>query len=77
MALDVYFREDLARMFAANAVAQLSASIAHGGTNVEYVRGVLDNTRALYVRLGVSWPPVELLEREDVLALVAGELVQP
>lgn len=55
MALEVYFRDDIAQGIACVTVAMLSASMAHGGTNVEYCRGVMDSARAQAVNYGISW----------------------
>jgi len=82
MALDVYFREDIAQGIVSIAVAMLSTSIAHGGTNLEYCRGILDTVRAQAVSYGIPWTAVlaelqtVLLEsqRSDVLDLVARSL---
>jgi len=79
MALDVYFRDDVAQGIVAIAAAMLSTAVAHGGTNVEYCRGVLDTTRAQAINYGLSWRSLmgelrsTLLEdeRTDVLELVA------
>jgi hypothetical protein len=55
MALDVYFRDDIAQSIATVAVAMLSAAVAHGGTNSEYCRGVLDSARAQALNHGIPW----------------------
>ena len=55
MALDVYFRNDIAQGIMAVSVAMLSAAAAHGGGNVEYCRGVLDTARAQALAFGVPW----------------------
>ena len=44
MALEVYFKDDIAQGGVAVTVVMLGASIAHGSTNLEYERGVLDNS---------------------------------
>jgi len=82
MALDVYFREDVAQGIVSIAVAMLSTSVAHGGTNLEYCRGVLDTVRAQAVSYGIPWTSLMtdlraiLLEseRSDVLDLVSRSL---
>ena len=56
MALDVYFREDIDRVITAVTVAILGASVANGGGNTEYCRGVLDMARAQALAFGVSVP---------------------
>jgi hypothetical protein len=59
MALDVYFRQDVAQGITSVAVAMLSASAAHGAGNREYVRGVVDTVRAQAISFGIEWPAVE------------------
>jgi hypothetical protein len=79
MAFDVYFRDDIAQGIVSIAVAMLSAAVAHGGTNLEYCRGVLDTARAQALNYGIPWRALmadlraALLENErtDVLELVA------
>ena len=56
MAPKFYFREDVAQGIVAVAAAMLSTAMAHGGTNVEYCRGVLDTCRAQALNYGISWP---------------------
>jgi len=58
MALDVYFKDDIAQEIASVVVSMLSTAIAHGGSNVEYCRGVLDMARAQAVNYGIAWPPM-------------------
>jgi len=58
MALDVYFRHDVANAIRAVGLAMLSAAAAHGGGNVEYERGVYDTVRAQCAAFGIDWPPV-------------------
>jgi len=73
----LYTTTDVARQLTAVAVAMLSTSAAHGGTNVEYCRGVIDTARAQALGYGIPWPAVEaelraaLGERGQVLELVA------
>ena len=55
MALDVYFRDDIAQSIATVTVAMLSAAVAHVGTNSEYCRGVLDSARAQALNHGIRW----------------------
>ena len=79
MALDVYFRDDIQQGIVSIAVAMLSTAAAHGGTNVEYCRGVLDTTRAQALNYGIPWSALAgemraaLVEggRADMLELVA------
>ena len=58
MSLDIFFRSDVAHGITATAIGMLSASAANGPVNVEYVRGVLDKTRADCIGFGIPWPPV-------------------
>lgn len=58
MALDVYFQQDVRRNIVAVAVAMLSAAVAHGVTNVEYCRGVLDTSRAQALNHGMAWSEI-------------------
>ncbi|MBL7202002.1 MAG: hypothetical protein ISS56_17830 [Anaerolineae bacterium] len=58
MALDVYFQQDVRRNIVAVAVAMLSAAAAHGVTNVEYCRGVLDTSRAQALNHGMPWSEI-------------------
>ena len=53
-----YFEHQIADKITATAVAMLSASAAHYGSNVEYVRGVMDTTRANCESFGIDWQPV-------------------
>lgn len=82
MALDVYFKDDIAQGIVAVSAAMLSTAVAHGGTNVEYCRGVLDMARAQALNYGLSWPVLvrslhDVLgecERQDLLELVGRAL---
>jgi len=84
MALDVYFRHDVAHGITAVAVAMLSAAAAHGGGNVEYCRGVIDTVRAQTTSFGIPWTEVSgqlsqaLIDagRADLLESVARALPQ-
>ena len=58
MALDVYFQQDVRRNIVAVTVAMLSAAAAHGVTNVEYCRGVLDTSRAQALNHGMPWAEI-------------------
>ena len=57
-ALDVYFQQDVRRNIVAVTVAMLSAAAAHGVTNVEYCRGVLDTSRAQALNHGMPWAEI-------------------
>lgn len=52
--------------------AMLSSAMAHGGTNVEYCRGVLDMARAQALNYGLSWQTMARGLRD-----VLGECEQP
>ncbi len=58
MALDVYFQQDIRRNIVAVAVAMLSSAAAHGITNIEYCRGVLDTSRAQALNHGMPWTEI-------------------
>jgi hypothetical protein len=82
MALEVYFKDDIAQSIVAVTVAMLSAAVAHGGTNTEYCRGILDTARAQALNYGIPWMGIlgELRgmlsdgERDDLLDVVARAL---
>ena len=82
MALDVYFQEDIAHSIVAVAVGMLTAAAAHGATNVEYCRGVLDTVRAQALNYRIPWPRLQSELRgaladggqEDLLEAIAGIL---
>ena len=82
MALDVYFQEDIAQGIVAVAVGMLAAAAAHGATNVEYCRGVLDTVRAQALNYRIPWSQLlgELRGaladggQEDLLEVIAGIL---
>ena len=67
MGLDVYFREDVRQGIVAVAAAMLSTAVAHGVSNVEYCRGVLDTSRAQALNYGMSWSDIQL-DLQGVLA---------
>jgi hypothetical protein len=58
MALEVYVRNDIQRGITSVTVGIVAASMAHGGGNVEYLRGVHDAARSLALQFGVPWPEV-------------------
>jgi len=82
MALEVYFQEDIAHGIVAVAVGMLTAAAAHGATNVEYCRGVLDTVRAQALNYRIPWSQLQgelrgaLADggREDLLEVIAGVL---
>lgn len=55
MALEVYFKDDVAQGIVAVTVAMLSASVANGASNLEYCRGVVDTARAHALNYGIPW----------------------
>ena len=79
---EVFFRDNIAQGIVSIAAAMLSTAIAHGGANVEYVRGVLDTSKAQALNFGIPWRSLmsdlrsTLIEdeRTDVLELVARSL---
>lgn len=52
----VYFRTDLHRLLLSTALSKLSVAVAHGSTNAEYCRGILDTIHTQAIALGLSWP---------------------
>jgi len=82
MALDVYFKDDVAQGIVAVTVAMLSASVANGAVNVEYCRGVVDTARAHALNYGIPWAGLECdlsrtlsdAGRNDLLGLVTRAL---
>ena len=75
MALDVFFAQDIRRNIVAVAVAMLSVAAAHGTTNVEYCRGVLDASRAQALNHGIPWVDVLAELREALGDAGRGELL--
>jgi len=55
MALDVYFRHDVANNISSIACAMLSSAAASGGQNVEYCRGIVDTVRSQAMSFGIEW----------------------
>ena len=69
------FIEEIQQGIVAVTVAMLSASVAHGGGNVEYCRGVLDSAKAQGLNYGISWGVLmcelkESLQETDLLELI-------
>jgi len=56
MGLDLWFREDVARILASTWEAMRSAQMMNGRTNVDYQRGVEDTLRALGLAFGLVQP---------------------
>ena len=75
MALDVFFAQDIRRNIVAVAVAMLSVAAAHGTTNVEYCRGVLDTSRAQALNHGIPWVDVLAELREALGDAGRGDLL--
>jgi hypothetical protein len=69
MALEVYFQEDIAHGLAAVGAGMLSAAAAHGATNVEYCRGVIDTIRAVALNYRIPWPRL----RDELQATLADQ----
>jgi hypothetical protein len=59
MPLEVVMREEVAAGIVAVATAMLTAAAAHGATNVEYCRGVLDTVRAQALNHRIPWADVQ------------------
>ena len=59
MPLEVVMREEIAAGIVAVATAMLCAAAAHGGTNVEYCRGILDYARAQALNHRIPWTDVQ------------------
>jgi len=55
MALDVYYRSDVAQQITSTLISMLTTAQAHGGGNVEYLRGAWDFARAQAVSYGIAW----------------------
>jgi hypothetical protein len=55
MALDVWFQEDIAQTIVSVTVGMLTSAAAHGATNLEYCRGVLDTARAQALSYRIPW----------------------
>ena len=67
MPLEVVMRDEIAASIVAVATAMLTAAAAHGATNVEYCRGVLDTVRAQALSHRIPWIDVQR-ELRSVLA---------
>jgi len=84
MALEVYFAEDIADGIVAVVVGMLTAAAAHGATNVEYCRGVLDTARAQALNYRIPWAQLQselrgaLADsgREEILDALAVPIIQ-
>ena len=76
MALDVYFRHDVAHGITAVAVAMLSAAAAHGGGNVEYCRGVIYTVRAQTTSFGIPWTSVAGQLRQALIDAGRADLLE-
>jgi len=55
VALEIYFQEDIAQSIVAVTVGMLTAAAAHGLTNVEYARGIIDFARAQALNYRIPW----------------------
>jgi hypothetical protein len=76
VALDVYFQQDVRRNIVAVTVAMLSSAAAHGITNVEYCRGVLDTSRAQALNHGMPWSEILADLRAALGDAGRGELIE-
>ena len=69
MALDVYFREQIGRAILAGLVAVVRTSQAHGGGNVEFVRGAAAMAEHQAVTFGLDWQALQA----DLRRAIAGD----
>lgn len=76
MPLDVYFQHDIQGGITSIAVAMLCTASAHGASNREYVRGVLDTLRAQATSFGIPWTSVSCEIRQALQDAGRGELVE-
>jgi len=58
MALDAFLVQYAKQIITGNAIAMLCTASAHGATNREYVRGILDTTRSQATSFGIQWNSV-------------------
>ena len=70
-----FFAQDIRRNIVAVAVAMLSAAAAHNVTNVEYIRGVLDTSRAQALNHGMPWSEILGDLREALQDTGRGDLI--
>ena len=55
MALDIYFKEDIANVVQSNAFSVIQTAAASGAANVEFVKGALTTAQSICIAFGVDW----------------------
>lgn len=55
MALEVYFKEDIARVIESGAFVAIMTASAHGAGNAEFVRGALCHAQTTCIAFGIEW----------------------
>ena len=60
MALDVFFKEDVAHGIMCSVVAMYRAHVANGGVNAEWFKGVLAMAESQALLYGLPWPKLRL-----------------
>lgn len=76
MVYTIYFRDEIAGNLAAVGVGMLSSAAAHGATNVQYCRGVLDTLRAQALCYRIPWIALESELRAGLKARSCEELLE-
>jgi hypothetical protein len=76
MALEVFFKDDIRQGLVSVTVAMLSTAVAHGGTNVEYCRGILDALRAQVLNYGIPWSGVVTELQAALVDAGRGEMLE-
>lgn len=56
LALDVWFRENLASGIVSSITLALDAAAASGQVNADFLRGVLAMAKAQALQYGIAWP---------------------
>jgi len=60
MALDVYFKEDVAHGIMCSVVTAYRAHLANGALNREWLKGVLDMAESQALLYGLPWPKLRV-----------------
>jgi len=76
VALDLWFREDVAQHIAAAAIAGLAISRAHGGTNLEYTRGWLESQMSVAASFGIPWAQIKSAAMQGLVEAGQDDLLQ-
>ena len=76
MAIEVYFREDVAHALAGALTVAAGTYAANGAGNADHLAGVLTLGRGLAVTFGLSWPAVIAEVRGALGAGAAGALLE-